>query len=42
MVKRQRPFAASVGESYIDVLKRINQEAGAEEAEKALPAPSDA
>ena len=34
-------ITASVGESYADVLRRINQEADAEEAEKALPAPSD-
>ncbi len=35
-------ISASVGESYADVLLRINQEADAEKAEKALPAPSDA
>ena len=31
-----------IEESYADVLMRINQEEDAEEAEKALPAPSDA
>ena len=40
--KPEQALSAAVpGESYIDALKRINEEIEQEEAEKALPSPSD-